>query len=154
MKTALFAGTFDPPTLGHFDIIQRGVKLCDKLYIAVAGDGRSGFLLSQEVRINLLKKLTKDFENVEVIALKGLVVDVAQHLKVNYLIRGLRNSSDYIYEMQMAAMNRQMTGIETLCLITSPQYSHITATLVRQIAANRGKLSGFVPQEIEQSISI
>jgi len=152
MKNALFAGTFDPPTLGHLDIIQRAIKLCDKLYIAVASNGKPDSLLPQEARILLLKKLTKDFKNIEVIPLNGLVVDVAQNLKVDCLIRGLRNSLDYTYEMQMAGTNHQMSGIETICLMTSPQYHHITSTLVRQIVLQRGKLKGLVPQDIEQDI--
>lgn len=150
MKTALFAGTFDPPTLGHFDIIQRATKLCDKLYIAVASNGKPTYSLSQETRIDLLKKLTKDLKTVEVIPLQGLAVDLAQELKVDCLIRGLRNSSDYNYEMQMAATNRHMTGIETVCFIASPQHSHINATFIRQIVAHRRSLEGFVPKDIEQ----
>lgn len=152
MKQGLFTGTFDPPTHGHLDIIQRAASLCNKLYIAVASNGKAPNSLSQEKRIALLKKITASLDTVEVVPLNGLSVDLAKTLKVDCLIRGLRTASDFDYEMQMAAANRQMTGIETLCFIASPIHAHINGTLIRQIAAHGRRLEGFVPKEIENDV--
>jgi len=153
MSTALFAGTFDPPTLGHQEIIQRASALCDKLYVAVAqSEGKHAFPISKDARIELLKALTKALKNVEVISFSGLVVDCAKEYNVDFLVRGLRNSADLTFEMQMGSANRQMTGIETVCILSSPQYSHINSTLIRQIAAHGRRLEGFVPMEIEKKV--
>lgn len=152
MKIALFAGTFDPPTLGHLEIIQRASSLCDKLYIAVAPNGKNPSPLSQHQRIGFLQTLAKEFPHVEVIPLTGLVVDVAKEHHVHFLVRGLRNVTDLDYEMQMASANRMMTGIETICLLTSPQNSQINSTLIRQIAAHGKSLEGFVPPSIEKKV--
>lgn len=153
MKVALFAGTFDPPTLGHQEIIERAARLCGKLYVAVAkSEGKNKRLLKSEERILLLKILTESLKNVEIILLPGLVVDFAKEHGVNVLVRGIRNSADLDYEMQMASANKQMTGIETICLLSSPQYSQINSTLIREIG-NHGKwLAGFVPASIEKRV--
>lgn len=149
MKIALFAGTFDPPTLGHQEIIERASKLCDKLYVALAQSvGKRNAPISLDERVALLKVLTKSLKNVEVISFDGLVVDCAKELKADVLIRGLRNGADLDYEMQMASANRLMTGIETLCLLSSPQFSQINSTLIREIAAGGKSLEGFVPHII------
>ena len=153
MKIALFAGTFDPPTLGHQEIIQRAALLCIKLYVAVAeSEGKHAFPITQNERISLLKELTKAIKNVEIIPLTGLVVDCAKHHAVDFLIRGLRNSKDFDYEMQMGSANRHMTGIETVCLMASPEYSQVNSTLIREIAAHGKGLEGFVPAEIEHRV--
>jgi pantetheine-phosphate adenylyltransferase len=153
MKAAFFAGTFDPPTLGHQELIHRAAALSDKLYVAVArSEGKHALLLPQNERIKLLQRLTKSLENVEVIPLVGLVVDCAQEYGAGVLVRGLRSSADFDFEMQMGAANRQMTGIETLCLFSSPEYSQINSTLVREIASNGRRLKGFVPDDIEQEV--
>lgn len=153
MKVALFAGTFDPPTIGHEEIIQRAALFCTKLYIAVAkSEGKHPFSLAQEERISLMKTLTKGIKNVEVLPLIGLAVDFAEAHSVNFLIRGLRNSRDLDYEMQMGSANKMMTGIETLYLLSSPQYSCINSTLIREIAAHGKRLGGFVPEEIEETV--
>lgn len=137
MTIALFAGTFDPPTCGHQEIIHRAALLCTKLFIAVSqSKGKHAFLLSQEQRVAFLKSLTKHLKNVEVIPFSGLVVDCAKKHHVNFLVRGIRNMVDLTFEMEMGSANRQMTGIETICLMSSPQHSHISSTLIREIAAN------------------
>jgi pantetheine-phosphate adenylyltransferase len=152
MKIAVFAGTFDPPTLAHQEIIQRAASLCSRLYIAVAAKGKGKNLLSQQDRIDFLQKLTKEWSNVEIVPLNGLVVDLAQEHQADILIRSLRNAADLDYEMQMAAANRQMSGIETLFLMASPQYSQISSSLVREIASYGKKLTGLVSPNIEAEI--
>lgn len=152
MKVAIFAGTFDPPTLGHFEIIQRAAKLCDQLYIAVAPSGKHALSLSQESRIYFLKELVLGMKTIEVVPLTGLVVDLVQKYHADFLVRGLRGTLDLDYEMSMGSANRQMIGIETVCLIASQQYCHIHSALVRQIAENGRRLDGFVPPTIEEKV--
>lgn len=152
MKKALFAGTFDPPTLGHLEIIQRASRLCQHLYIAVAANGKHKNALPQKQRIAWLKTITKTLKNVEIVPLKGLVVDLANELKVDALVRGLRNGTDLDYEAQMGTANHLLSGIETIYLIASPQYSHVNASLIREIASYGKTLEGFVPPEIEQEV--
>lgn len=153
MKTALFAGTFDPPTLGHQEIIRRADLLCSKLYVAVAkSQGKHPFLLPHQERIFLMKELTKSMVHVEVISFNGLAVDCAREHRVDFLVRGLRNGGDLEYEMQMGWANYRMIGIETVCLISSPEHSQINSTFIREIAAHGRRLDCFVPSEIEPRV--
>ena len=152
-QVALFTGTFDPPSLGHWEIIQRAVQLFDQLYIGVAlGNVKATLGLSLGDRVDLLKALTLPLENVQVIEMPGLAVDCASECQAKYLVRGIRNASDFDYEDQMAAFNRQLTGVETVVFLASPQYSHISSTLIREIAAQGHRLKGFVPDVIEEAI--
>lgn len=150
MKTALFTGTFDPPTLGLLEIIQRATVLFDKLYFAVSKE--TGGSLSLKQRKELMKKITKGMKNVEVIEFSGLAVDCAKAKKAGFIVRGVRNGTDLDFESQMAAANRQMTGVETVIFLASPQYSHLSSTLIREIAAGGGCLHGFVPEAIEDNV--
>jgi pantetheine-phosphate adenylyltransferase len=149
----IFPGTFAPLTLGHLEMIERASKLCDVLYVAVAEEhGRPNSPFTLEERIDFIFKSTAFCKNIKVVSFSGLIVDFAQKLQVDVIIRGLRNSSDFDYEYQMAASNRHMTGIETVFLASSPKYVHISATLIRQIALNGRRLHDFVPKEIEQIV--
>jgi len=153
MKKALFPGTFNPPTLGHLEIIQRAGAFCDKLYVAIAEtESKPASAFTIEEKISLLRTATKPFSYVEVIHFSGLTVDCAKELKADILVRGLRNGSDFDYEYQLALSNRQMTGIETVFLGASPHCAHISATLVREIAKQGRRLHGFVPESIEEAI--
>jgi len=150
---ALFPGTFAPLTLGHLEIIERGSKLFEVLYIAVAEEhGRPNSPFTLEERIDFIIKSTVSCKNIEIISFSGLAVDCAKKLNADVIIRGLRNSSDFDYEYQMAASNHQMTGIETLFLTASPKYIHISGTLIREIANNGRRLHDFVPKEIEKAV--
>lgn len=152
-KVALFTGTFDPPSLGHWEVIQRAAELFDQLYIGVAlGNIKAPLGLSLSDRVDLLKALTSGLKNVEVVEMPGLAVDCASKCQANYLVRGMRNASDFDFEDQMAAFNRQMTGVETVVFIASPQYSHISSTLIREIAGQGRRLKGFVPATIEEAV--
>ncbi len=153
MKRALLAGIFDPPTLGHLEIIQRSAKLFDRLYVGVAetSSKRTSSFTAAE-RKDLLERITIDLAKVEVITFSGLVVDCAAALKIDVLVRGVRNATDFDYEYQMAAANRQMTGIETLLLAAAPPYVHLSSTLSREIALSGRRLHGFVPEAIEEAV--
>ena len=155
MKKMLLTGTFDPPTMGHLDIIRRGANLCDKLVVGIAINinKRSQPFLTIEQRTDLLKKMTQDIPNVEVISFEGLVVDFAKKNGIDGLLRGLRPSADPDYEFQMASANRKMIGIETLFLLSDEKYSHISSTLIREIASYGHSVEAFVPQEVAKVLS-
>ena len=153
MKRALFAGVFDPPTLGHMEIIQRAAQLFDRLYVGVADNSAkrpSAFDAAE--RKALLASSTAGIGHVEIITFSGLAVDCAKAVRADVLVRGLRSAADFDYEYQMATANRQMEGIETLFLSASPQYVHFSSTLIREIAANGRRLHGFVPEAIEEVV--
>lgn len=152
MKTALFPGSFDPPTLGHFDIIQRAATLADKLYVGVAVNLRKAPVFSIDERRDMLKLITKDMPKVEVLVFEGLVVDFAVDLKVESLIRSFRTSSDLDYEFAMALTNRQIGGIETSFLMAGEGLGHISSTLIKEVAWFGKRLSSFVPEEIEEQV--
>lgn len=150
MMKALFPGTFNPPTLGHLDVIERAAALFDFLYIGIAEDSpkKEAHLTIAEKK-KLLKQITKPFNNVEVVVFPGLVADYALQLPVDCIIRGLRSASDYEYETQMAAANHMMTGIETIFISSDSAYANLSSSLIREIASHGKRLHGFVPESIE-----
>lgn len=150
---ALFAGTFDPPTLGHADLILRAAKLFEKLYVAIAlNSEKKSSIFSISEKKELLQKMIGNLSNVEVREFSGLAVDFAQNLGVQCLLRGIRNASDLEFECQMASANRKMTGIETFFLMANESHLHISSSLIREIAQQGRRLHGFVPAEIEDQI--
>ena len=153
MKSVLFPGTFDPPTLGHLDIIKRAARLADKLYVAVATvSNKHPSVFTVNERIEMLSKiLDKDVE-AEVIPLEGLVVDLAIELKVNAIVRGMRSVTDFDYEYCMAFTNSKLSEMETIFLMTSEDLESIRSTLIREIATHGRRLHAFVPPEIEEFI--
>jgi pantetheine-phosphate adenylyltransferase len=148
-RIAIFPGTFDPPTLGHLDIIQKAGPICDHLIIAIAVKPDKKQLFSVEERIEMLKRIAP---KAEIISFHGLVVDLAKEKKALFLIRGLRTFSDFEYEFQMAQANRKLSGIETLFLMADDRHTQISSSLIREIAHFNGPLKGFVPEEIESLI--
>ncbi|MFZ0565339.1 MAG: pantetheine-phosphate adenylyltransferase [Chlamydiales bacterium] len=153
MKKALLTGTFDPPTLGHLNVIERAAKLCDKLLIGVAQNLKKSLIFfSVEERVALLKELTASISNVEVVPIKGLTVTFAKEQGVDVLIRGLRPFSDANYESQMALANKKLEGLETLFLVADGAYAHISSSLIREIASTGHHLKDFVPSPIEAKV--
>ena len=149
MRKALFAGTFDPPTLGHLSIIKRATPLFDQLTIAVAEDPqKSSTLLSVKERIRLLKELTK----LEVVPVEGLLADYVKAKGFNVLVRALRSAEDVHHELTMAAANRELCGVETVLLLSEPEHTYISSTLVRQIARLGGELKTFVPPAVSKAL--
>ena len=152
---ALFTGTFDPPSLGHLDLIERAAALVDQLIVGVAAlNHKPSPLFSLDERIDLLQEMTGDLSNVEVVVVDRLAVDVAMEKKVNLLIRGIRGPSDLDDELRMAAANRKLSGIETLLLPASPETSQISSTLIREIGTCNRDLSGFVPASIAERVRL
>lgn len=152
MKRALFPGTFDPPSLGHVDIIQRASKLCDKLYVGVAINPAKISTFSAEERVSMLKKITRRISNVEVVSFSSLVVHYAKKNKIDYLIRSLRAFSDFEFEFRNALANRRLSGLETLFLMADEKHAHLSSTLIREIALFHTRLHDFVPASIETEI--
>ncbi len=156
MRTGYYPGSFDPVTFGHLDIIARAARLVDRLVIGIGiHDGKKPVFSANE-RIEMLKgEIAKisatEGTMIEVMTFDGLVVDAAHEVGAGVLIRGVRNSTDFEYEMPMAGMNARMRPkLQTVFLPASPEYSHIASNLVRQIALMRGDVSGFVPQSVEK----
>ena len=150
-RIAFYSGSFDPPTNGHFDVIARGAALCDTLVVGIGVHPSKAGLFSSEERIALVTATGAPLAaakgcTLEVVTFSGLVVDAARKAGAASILRGLRDATDFDYEMQMAGMNGRMAPeISTVFLPASPEVRYITATLVRQIAAMGGEVSGFAP---------
>lgn len=151
--TAIYPGSFAPPTLGHWDVIQRASKLFKKLYVAVAcNTAKQQDAFTVNKRTLMLGTLCAPLQNVEIVACHGLVVDLAAELKADVLVRGLRCGSDFDKEEAYAQMNRAMSGIETLFIPSAPEYRGIRSSLVREVASYGGCLKEFVPEIILEEV--
>ena len=150
-RTALYAGSFDPVTNGHLDVVRHAVRLCDRLVLAIGLHPGKAPLFSADERLELLRKTCTPLASkarckLAFVTFSGLVVDAAHEADANVLVRGLRDGTDLDYEMQMAGMNEAMApDVQTIFLPASPLTRPITATLVRQIAGMGGDVSSFVP---------
>ncbi|HET6784404.1 MAG TPA: pantetheine-phosphate adenylyltransferase [Erysipelotrichaceae bacterium] len=154
MKKAIYPGTFDPITLGHLDIIKRASTLVDQLEVVIMRNpNKSNSDFSVEERLDMISAVIQEFSNVTVSAQTGLTVDYAKVSGANILIRGIRAVMDYEYELQQATANMVMApNIETVFLLTRPQYSFLSSSVVKQIALNKGDLSPFVPAKVKPLI--
>jgi len=148
VKNAIYPGSFDPITNGHLDIINRASKLYDKLYLAIShDDSKKTKLFSLEERIDLAKKTVESFSNVEVISFNCLMVDLSVELECNVIIRGLRALSDYDFEFKMALMNRSLNeDITTLFMMPHERYTHVSSSLIKEVASHGGNTSAYVPE--------
>ena len=141
----LYPGSFDPITLGHEDIINRAVKICNKLVVAVSQDNQKSAFLSSEQRINLIKSIYKNYTNIEVISYQGLTAEFAKKIDADFIIKGLRNPSDFVVESQMAQLNKVLLDeVETIFLDSSDQLRSISSSFVKQIYHLDGDISQFV----------
>lgn len=145
MRTAIYAGSFDPPTRGHEDLMRRGLEFVDRLIVAVATNSAKQPLFSIDERVELLKTVMHDEPRIEVKSFGGLLVDFARQEDANLLIRGLRAVSDFEYEYQMALMNRHLLPrLETVFMVPSLDTTYISASLVREVARYGGDVSTLV----------
>ena len=152
-KKAIYAGTFDPMTLGHLDVVERAAKIFPELVVAVAGVTGKNVLFSQDERVQLAREVTRDLSNVTVTSFDGLLVEYARAQGIGVLIRGLRAFSDFEYEFQMALTNRRLApDIETLFLMPKQDYSFLSSTNVKQVAALGGDVSEFVPAAVNDAL--
>jgi pantetheine-phosphate adenylyltransferase len=153
MRIAVYPGSFDPITNGHLDIIKRGAKVFDKIIVAVLVNVDKKYLFETDKRVELIKKVTKDIENVEVRSFDGLLVSFLKEYNTNIILKGLRTTFDFEYELQMAFMNRELdSNIETVCMMSSSKNLHISSSCVKQVAKFGGNIEGLVPSEIVSDI--
>ena len=145
MKKAVCPGSFDPITNGHLDVIERASHLFDEVVIAVLVNNSKSSLFTIEERIVLARDCVKHLPNVKVDMWSGLLVDYCRENKVDAIVKGLRAVSDFDYELQMAQMNLQLKGVDTLLMATNPAYSFLSSSLVREIARYGGDVSNLVP---------
>ena len=152
MRRAVCPGSFDPVTNGHVDVIIRAAGLYDELVVAVlVNPGKAG-LFSVEDRMELLRDAVTELPNVRVDRFEGLLVDYCRAHDVPVIVKGLRAVSDFEYELQMAQMNRELAGIETLFVPTAPQVGHLSSSLVKQIAEFGGDVSSLVPAAVHDRL--
>ncbi len=152
-KIAIIPGSFDPITNGHLDVITRSAKLFDKVYVAVLNNTVKSPLFTSEERVELIQRVTKPFDNVYAESFGGLLVDFAKSKNAQFIIKGLRAVSDYEYECQMALANRILApDVETFFITSSPDYSYLSSSIVKEFALHGASLEGLVPNEIINDI--
>ena len=153
MTTAIYPGTFDPMTLGHVNIIERGVKLFDRVLVAIAPGTHKTPMFSLEKRIHLARQVLANWPQVEVLPLEGLLVRFAETHEARVILRGLRTANDFEYEYQLSGMNHQLSpGIETVFLTPEDRYQCISSTLVREVSRLGGDAHLFVPEIVNHAL--
>jgi pantetheine-phosphate adenylyltransferase len=148
MTTVVCPGSFDPVTNGHLDIIERSAHLFDEVVVAVLVNESKRGLFSIEERLELLAEATVRFDNVRVDSFKGLLVDFCADRGIDAIVKGLRAVTDFDYELQMAQMNGKLTSVDTVFIPTSPAYSFLASSLVKEVAKHGGDVSGLVPAHV------
>ena len=153
MKTAIYPGTFDPITNGHLDILERALKLFDRVIIMVAHNSSKNPLFAEGERVKLVRAATKDYERVEVDAFDGLLVEYVRRRKATAIVRGLRAMTDFEYELQMALMNRKLDeSVETVFLMPNEKYTYLSSNMVREISRLGGDVGQFVPEAVRKAL--
>ncbi|MFV0192517.1 pantetheine-phosphate adenylyltransferase [Empedobacter falsenii] len=149
-RIAVFPGSFDPITLGHLDIIERGVPLFDKIIVAIGTNSSKNYMFSLEQRIKFIEDSVSRFGNVEVMSYNGLTVDFCDEVNAQFILRGLRNPADFEFEKAIAHTNRAITdhNIETIFLLTSSGKAYISSSIVRDVMRNGGKYEILVPDVV------
>jgi pantetheine-phosphate adenylyltransferase len=148
-RTAIFPGSFDPFTNGHFDIVNRGLKLFDRIIIAIGHNSEKKRYFPVEMMIEKIKEIFKDNSHIEIITYDELTANLAKKHKANYLLRGLRNTTDFEYENSIAQANRYLNDyLESVFLITSPKFAAINSSIVREIHRYKGDISQFLPYSL------
>ena len=148
MKRAVFPGSFDPITLGHYDIIERGVKLFDEVIIAIGVNADKKYMFSLEQRKIFIEEAFKDEPKVKVTTYEGLTIDYCESVDAKFILRGLRNPADFEFEKAIAHTNRKLSKIETVFLLTAAKTSFISSSIVRDVIRNNGDYSVFVPDSV------
>ncbi len=152
---AVYAGTFDPVTNGHLDIIERASRMYDCLYVTIFNNPNKHTLFSLEERIQLLKEVTKDFDNVVIDASDKLAVEYAKEVGASVLVRGLRATMDFEYELQLAFSNQYLDdSVDMVFLMTRPNHSYISSSSVKEIASHHHSVKGLVPEVVENALKL
>lgn len=148
MKKAIFPGSFDPITNGHFDIIKRGVSLFDEVIVAIGVNAEKKYMFSLEDRKRFIEEAFKDEPKVKVITYSGLTIDLCKKENAEFILRGLRNPADFEFEKAIAHTNKIMSKIETVFLLTAARTSFISSSIVRDVLRNGGDISQLVPEAV------
>ena len=148
MKKALFPGSFDPITLGHYDIIQRATALFDEIIVAVGENADKRYMFSVEERKAFIEKAFVHEKKIKVVSYQGLTVDFCKKMDTEFILRGLRNPADFEFERAIAHTNRDLGGVETIFLLTAVKTSHISSSIVRDVIRNRGDYTLLVPESV------
>ena len=148
MRRALFPGSFDPITLGHFDIIKRGVQLFDEVVVAIGINADKKYMFSLEERKAFIENAFKNEPKVKVMTYKGLTIDFCKEIKAEFILRGLRNPPDFEFEKAIAHTNRKLSKIETVFLLTASSTSYISSSIVRDVIRNNGDYTVLVPDSV------
>ena len=153
MVRAIYAGSFDPVTFGHLDIIVRASRVVEELVVGVLNNRAKSPLFSVEERVKMLEEVTKEYPNVKIRSFTGLLVEFAKECEARVIVRGLRAITDFEYELQMAQTNRIMNpDLDTIFLTTSLEYAYLSSTTVKEVAGFGGNISAFVPPFVEKKI--
>ncbi len=150
MRRAIFPGSFDPLTLGHHDIIMRGITLFDEIIIAIGKNADKKYMFSLEKRMQFIEEAFKDEPSIKVKTYQGLTVDFCKKEDANFILRGLRNPGDFEFEKAIAHTNRKLSEIETVFLLTSSGKSYISSSIVRDVIRNNGDYTGLVPSSVRK----
>lgn len=149
MKRALFPGSFDPLTLGHFDIISRGVHLFDEVVVAIGINADKNYMFTLEKRKQFIEAAFKDEPKVKVVTYKGMTIDFCKEIGAEFILRGLRNPADFEFEKAIAHTNRKLSKIETVFLLTAAKTSYISSSIVRDVIRNKGDYTVLVPDSVK-----
>ena len=149
MKRALFPGSFDPITLGHYDIINRGIKLFDEVVVAIGVNSEKKYMFSLEERKAFIEKSFENQPKVKVVTYEGLTIDFCEKIDAQFILRGLRNPADFEFEKAIAHTNRKLSKIETVFLLTAAKTSYISSSIVRDVIRNNGDYTILVPESVK-----
>jgi len=152
MKKAIFPGSFDPITNGHYDIIQRGVSLFDEIIVAIGVNAEKKYMFSLEDRKRFIEEAFQDEPKVKVITYSGLTIDLCKKENAEFILRGLRNPADFEFEKAIAHTNRSLSKIETVFLLTAAGTSYISSSIVRDVLRNGGDISKLVPEAVYKKV--
>ena len=153
MKRAIFPGSFDPITLGHVDIINRATNLFDEIIIAIGVNNDKKYLFTQEQRLQFINNTFKNNSKLKITTYQGLTIDYCNKMNADYILRGLRNPADFEFEKAIAQTNRNLSGIETVFLLTSANTAYISSSIVRDVYRNNGDISSLVPDSVTNFIT-
>ena len=151
-KICVFPGTFNPFTIGHFDIVKRSVKIFDRVIVAVTEETDKPEVIAAGMRAALIEKCVRKLKNVAVKPFKGLLVDFCRKEGADVILRGIRNNNDFSYENTLSYVNKKLSDIETVYLITSQQHSHVSSSTVRDLIRLKADVTSFVPAEIKDDL--